>query len=196
MHSPEQRTAPSEEDSAALLLLTGVPGVGKTTAALAARDLLPDTRLAGFTTQELRRGGRRVGFRGITLAGADEIIAHVDLPGPHRVGRYGVDVSAIDRLADSLRLRDDVDVTLLDEIGKMECLSAAFVRRVRDLLSAPTCLVATVSLHGSGLIEEVKRRPGSVLWEVTRGNRAELPYRVAGWILEHTTPTGRTGGSA
>jgi len=46
-----------------ILLLTGAPGVGKTTLVRRAAEGLSGLRVAGFTTEEIRDGGRRRGFR-------------------------------------------------------------------------------------------------------------------------------------
>lgn len=165
-----------------MLLLTGLPGVGKTTVVRAVPVLLPGVRLSGFTTEEIREGGRRLGFRGKTLDGREVVIAHVSFKGGPRVGRYGVDVAAIDELACSLNPQLEVDACLVDEIGKMECLSDAFVAAVRRLLAEPVRLVATVAARGSDLIAEVKAHPGAVLWQVTRANRSSLPTEVAAWL--------------
>ena len=45
------------------LLLTGVPGVGKTTVIRKVADALAARRVRGFLTREMRSRGRRVGFR-------------------------------------------------------------------------------------------------------------------------------------
>jgi len=167
---------------ARVLLLTGLPGVGKTTVMRAVPALLPGSRLSGFTTEEIREAGRRLGFRGTTLDGHETIIAHVSFPGPARVGKYGVDVRAIDELALALDPQLGADVYLADEIGRMECLSTAFVAAVRKLLAEPVRLVATVAARGGGLIAEVKAHPGAVLWQVTHANRSSLPREVAAWV--------------
>jgi nucleoside-triphosphatase len=167
---------------ARVLLLTGLPGVGKTTVMRAVPGLLPGSRLSGFTTEEIREAGRRLGFRGTTLDGHETVIARVSFPGPARVGRYGVDVRAIDELARALHPQRGADVYLVDEVGKMECLSTAFVDAVRALLAARVRLVATVAIRGGGLIAEVKGHPGAVLWQVTHANRSVLPADVAAWV--------------
>jgi nucleoside-triphosphatase len=169
---------------ARVLLLTGLPGVGKTTVVRAVPALLPGWRLAGFTTEEIREGGRRLGFRGATLDGHDTVIAHVSFPGPARVGRYGVDVRALDELARSLDPVRGADAYLVDEVGKMECLSPAFVAAVRGLLAAPVRLVATIAIRGGGVIAEVKAQPGVALWHVTHANRSSLAAEVAAWLEE------------
>ena len=46
-----------------VLLLTGVPGIGKTTVIRRAADRLKGRRLGGFYTEEIREQGDRRGFR-------------------------------------------------------------------------------------------------------------------------------------
>ncbi|HVN31531.1 MAG TPA: nucleoside-triphosphatase [Thermoanaerobaculaceae bacterium] len=167
---------------ARVLLLTGLPGVGKTTVVRAVPALLPGTRFSGFTTEEIREAGRRLGFRGTSLDGHETVIAHVAFPGPARVGRYGVNIGAIDQLTRALYPGLEVDAYLVDEVGKMECLSKAFVAAMRELLISPVRLVATVAARGGGLIAEVKAHPGGVIREVTRLNRSSLPAEVAAWF--------------
>ncbi len=165
------------------LLLTGVPGVGKTTVIRRVVESLGDRPMRGFLTDEVRHGGRRTGFEITTIDGQSTILASVDLPSPHRVGRYGVDVAAVDRIvASTLHPINPDDLVVIDEIGKMECLSEAFVTAVRRLLESPQSLLATVALHGGGLITEVKQHPASELWQITVANRNDIPARVVQWF--------------
>jgi nucleoside-triphosphatase len=78
------------------LLLTGSPGCGKTTVIRKLAAQLASERPGGFYTEEIRAGGVRRGFRLVTFGGAEAVLAHVDLPKTHRVGKYGVDVAALD----------------------------------------------------------------------------------------------------
>lgn len=168
-----------------MLLLTGAPGSGKTTVMRRVAAALATTRpLRGFYTEEIREGGRRQGFRLVSFEGKARVIAHADLPKRDRVGKYGVDVAGVDNAAALLAPDPAAHVFLVDEIGKMECLSARFVAAVRRLLAGRTPIVATVGLHGGGFIAEVKRLPACVLWDVTPGNRDELPARVVAWLTE------------
>jgi nucleoside-triphosphatase len=165
------------------LLLTGAPGVGKTTLVRRVVAALGERPLGGFTTEEVRERGRRVGFLVQPHRGPARLMAHVDLRARERVGRYGVDVAAIDAAAEeALALRPGVAVYLVDEIGKMEGLSPRFVAAMRALLDSHRRVVATLARRGADFAEEVKRRPDVELWEVTAGNRGALVERVLAWI--------------
>ncbi len=168
-----------------MLLLTGVPGVGKTTVIRHLAAQLAGRRVGGFYTEEIREGGQRRGFRLRTFDGEARIIAHVDFPKRPRVGKYGVDVSALDGVVGSALAPDaTVAVYLVDEIGKMECLSPRFVAALRALLASGQPVVASVALKGGGPIEEVKRRTDVLLWEATRENRDRLPGQVVAWLRD------------
>jgi nucleoside-triphosphatase len=160
--------------------MTGRPGVGKTTVIQNVARELADLRPRGFWTEEIRRGGERQGFRLRTFDGAERVIASTRFSGAPRVGKYGVDVAAIDAVvADALAIDEGVDVWLVDEIGRMECLSAVFVTAMRALLGSGKLVVASVALRGGGLIEEAGRWRGARLWHVGRDNRDALPAEIA-----------------
>ncbi len=114
------------------LLLTGAPGTGKTTII---REAIHATKEkpGGFYTQEIREGGARLGFEIVTLDGSRAVLAHVDIRGPQRVGKYGVDVACLDRVAIPTMRRaiQECSIVVVDEIGKMELLSSSF----RDALT-------------------------------------------------------------
>jgi nucleoside-triphosphatase len=168
-------------DAPVKVLLTGPPGCGKTTAVtkiVAALDR--KRRMRGFYTEELREAGQRVGFRWHRLDGCTGTLAHIHTKSPHHVGKYGVDLESFEREAVAVLDPDasDVDLFVIDEIGKMECFSGRFVDTIRRLLQSDKALLATVAQKGSGLIREVKRHPGVTLLHVTRANRNEVTQQV------------------
>lgn len=174
----------SRLDTPHVLLITGMPGVGKTTVVRRVADRLEPKGLRGFYTEEIREAGERRGFRLVSFDGTKRLIAHADFSKGFRVGKYGVDVQALDDAAALLQPDPAARVYLVDEIGKMECFSENFVAAMRVLLSGRTPLVATIGAHGSGFIAEVKKKPDCDLWQVTRHNRDELPARILEWLAE------------
>lgn len=184
--------APPDANRRRVLLVTGAPGVGKTTALRRVAARLEDLRVEGFFTEEVRDGsGDRVGFRARSFDADDpsaeaggRVIASVDFDGTPRVGKYGVDVPAVDEVSERHLDPGDGDVVIVDEIGKMECHSDRFVARMRELLEGETPTVAAVSRSGDGLIREVKESDRTETWEITRENRDRMPGRVAAWVRE------------
>jgi nucleoside-triphosphatase len=172
----------SPPSGARLLLLTGKPGVGKTTVVRKVAASLAGRRIGGFFTREIRAGRERRGFQLVTFDGREWLIAHADIRGPHRLGKYGVDVAAVEAAATSALATGRGELYLVDEIGRMECLSPTFVAAVWKLLDSPATVVATVALRGDGVIAEIKQRPDTEIWTVTRENRDDMPARVLAWL--------------
>ena len=161
------------------ILLTGKPRAGKTTLVERAVERLrreaPGLRLAGFTTTELRdASGERSGFAIVTLASERATLARVGLESKVRVGRYGVDLEAFERLALPELARRDADVMVVDEIGKMECASGRFRRAVEDALDAPVAVLATLGISGVLFFQALRERPDVEVITVTPRNRDAL----------------------
>jgi nucleoside-triphosphatase len=103
------------------LLLTGIPGCGKTTVLERVVKRLGKLRLTGFLTLELREYGQRVGFEAVGMGGRRAILAHARFSSPASVGRYGVDPDRLVPLVEEELVQPpgSVDAFLIDEIGKM-----------------------------------------------------------------------------
>jgi nucleoside-triphosphatase len=162
------------------ILLTGLPGCGKTTSVIRIVGKLDARAVAGFFTEEIREQGVRKGFRWASLDGSSGVLAHVDIRGPKRVGKYGVDVAGFERaIVPILNIRrNSVQLFVIDEIGKMECLSDKFVTAMRRLFSSDRSVLATVARKGSGLISEVKTYPGTRLFNLTQKTRDTITEEV------------------
>jgi len=161
------------------LLITGLPGVGKTTLI---RNLCGDLKHlnpVGFYTSEIREAGVRTGFELITLDNRRGLLSHVDISSRHRVGKYGVDIAGFEAFLDGLDfLNPSHKMAVIDEIGKMECMSGRFTALVRQLLDSDRPVLATIALKGGGFIAEVKERPDVKLFELTTANRNNLGSEI------------------
>jgi nucleoside-triphosphatase len=163
------------------VLLTGPPGCGKTTVIRQVVDRLGELRLAGFYTQEIRQQGQRVGFEAIGLDGQATRLAHADFRSSHHVGRYGVDVGGFEAILreELVRPADSVDIFVIDEIGKMECLSRVFAEIVTRVLDSPVPVLATIAAKGGGGIAAVRCRPDVEVITVSTSNRDRLAEELA-----------------
>ena len=156
----------------AKIVLTGLPGCGKTTAIMKVIAGLDCASTAGFYTEEILENNTRKGFRWKLLDSAGGTLAHVDFKGRFKVGRYGVDVAGFEKSVVPIMNpgQTGAELFVIDEIGKMECLSRRFVEAVRRLFASDKSVLATVARKGTGLISEVKNHPGTQLFNLTREN--------------------------
>lgn len=170
--SRQQGRAKTMRGKAGKILITGSPGCGKTTAIKEIVQNLRGLKIRGFYTEEIRENRRRVGFRWSFFDGNSGILAHVQSKAPAKVGKYGVNVEDFEEaVVPVLNCEQrDVDLFVIDEIGKMECFSERFVSAVRDLLRSEKPVLATVARKGTGFISEAKNRPEVDLFSLSRDN--------------------------
>jgi len=174
------------------LLLTGHPGIGKTTII---RNIVAQlgNKAGGFYTEEIVGPGGRKGFRLITLDGKEKsqivTIAHVDLHDPKapQVGRYGVDVAALERVgvAALRRAMQEKKLVVVDEIGTMELYSRAFCDTVMLALLGPTPVLGTIMRHPHPESDVFKTLAQVTIWEVNRTTRDDLTGKVMAWLNKH-----------
>ncbi len=178
-----------------VLLLTGRPGVGKTTLVRRLAEAFPG-RVGGFYTEEVREGSRRVGFVLATLQGERALFAHAAWGhAAYRVGRYGVDLEVLERVGvtavqDAVRAGQAV---LVDEVGKMELHSRAFREAVEFAAVHAVCLVATILAGRHPWADAFRARPGVVELVVTPANREEVLKVALRWLGGHLAPAQSRG---
>lgn len=156
-------------------LITGKPGVGKTTLVQRIIERMQSVNMAGFYTTEIRCAGSRLGFVLQGLNGQRRTLAHVEIESRQRVGRYGVDTNGFEKFLEALDLLNPhVELIVIDEIGKMELFSKRFQKIVCNALSSEKQVLATIALKGNEFIQEIKQRPNINLLKVTHDNRNRL----------------------
>ena len=103
------------------------------------------SKIAGFSTPEIRRNGIRSGFRMIDLASGEEtILASMSGSGP-TVGKYHVNVPGVDEIIQKIEASlDTAEFVFIDEIGKMELLSKTFEAFIDHVFSLDKPVVAVV----------------------------------------------------
>jgi nucleoside-triphosphatase len=128
--------------------------------------------------------GRRLGFKVCDLAGPEAWLAHQDLDTGIRVGRFGVDIVAFEKvglvaLERAARLvRDKEGVAIIDEIAHMELASARFAQSIEAIFAHPAAVVATVHVKTHPVTDALKRRKEIELITVAEVNRDDLPRRL------------------
>jgi len=155
-------------------LLTGPPRCGKSTVIekLVKQISRPVT---GFFTREIREKGKRVGFSIITLDGKEGVLASKDSGIPLRVGKYWVNIKDLDQIAiPSMIPARPGEMVIIDEIGKMECLSPLFRETLIRMLDSENPVIATIALKGGPFIQKIKEREDVFLVTVTEKNRDSL----------------------
>jgi nucleoside-triphosphatase len=172
------------------VLLTGRPGVGKTTLVLRVVELV-GRPVCGFVTEEWREARVRMGFRLRTFSGKEAILARrgaqaraVRAAGARsraRVSAYGVDLKALETVgvAELRRGLTEEVLVVIDEVGKMELFSPAFRETVEALLASPRDILATVTSSTLPFALRLKAREDVTLHEVTRENRDRLAAELS-----------------
>ena len=169
------------------VILTGPPGIGKTSVVRNVVRMLGD-RAVGFWTEEVRdrKSGRRTGFRVMTTWGTSALFASKTFTSKKLVGSYGVNVEVFEKVAveplwrELGRIRNRVVV--IDEIGKMELFSKRFRELVMAVARDPALsMLATVPIRDvHPVAREIRRLKGAVLIKVSKENRDSLPSDILG----------------
>ncbi|GMH42808.1 hypothetical protein BSKO_10727 [Bryopsis sp. KO-2023] len=162
------------------LMLTGMPGVGKSTLVkVVLQQLRKDHDISsvatGFYTEEVRGEHGRIGFDVVTLAGGRAPLARLrnaSTVGP-TVGRYAVDLASFEHIAlPELIPGGQTKMIVIDEIGKMELFSQHFITAVSSALDSGLLVFGVIPVKANNLlVPMIKNRPDVKLITLTKENR-------------------------
>jgi nucleoside-triphosphatase len=157
------------------VLLTGYPGCGKTTLIKRVVNEIASPA-GGFYTEEIRQYGRRVGFKIVTLDGEEAVLAHIDFDTKQRVGKYGLDLHALESIGTeaictAVQARQ---LLVIDEIGPMEIRSRIFCDVVNEALNSAEPILGTITARSFPFTNAIKKRSDVTLIEVRSNNREQL----------------------
>ena len=175
-----------------VLLLTGAPGVGKTTVLLKTVDALKARGVSagGMISREVRDGGVRAGFEVIDLTGGRKgWLAHVNQKSGPRVGKYHVNLEDLEKVGAEAIVEavQNCAVVAIDEIGPMELHSPKFKQAVAQALGSRRVVLAVVHAKANDpLITEAKHRSDAEIFTVTLSSRDSLAEVLAEKVLRLT----------
>jgi nucleoside-triphosphatase len=175
---------PPKLDIKPIILLTGKPGVGKSTVVKRIIDNISE-KVGGFYTREVRENSIRLGFEIVTLSGEVARLA-VKSPKPMfsneaTFGHYKVNLDALITIGiPALQNAASMgQIVIIDEIGPMELLSEEFRETVDEILNNNTLLVVgTIVERSYEFSDAVKANPRVILKYVTTENRKKLPSEI------------------
>ncbi|MEM3880568.1 MAG: NTPase [Candidatus Bathyarchaeia archaeon] len=172
-----------------VILLTGNPGVGKTTVLTKTVNILRGRGLCvgGMISREIRENGARVGFEILDLTSSRcGWLAHINQKSGPQVGKYRVNLSDLDSIgaAAIAEASEKCAVIAIDEIGPMELFSEKFKKAVQKALESQKPVVATIHWKAADkLISVAKGRKDAEILTVTQENRDKLPEVIAQKML-------------
>ncbi|XP_076906811.1 uncharacterized protein LOC143563061 [Bidens hawaiensis] len=99
------------------------------------------------------------------------------------VGRYRVDVASFESLAlPELQVKEDTDLFVIDEVGKMELFSSLFFPAVLRVLESSKPFLATIPIPKAGrdipAVARLKNHPGATVFSLTKSNRDAMKDEI------------------
>ena len=176
--------------------ITGMPSVGKTQTLIKIIEKIEKSgyKVEGMITEPIIEKKKRVGFYVEDWqTGEKEVFAHIDIDSKDRVGKYGVELKALENIGvtaiEKAIAGEDIDIIIIDEIGKMEMLSERFCEVVIDALDSDKPIMVTLHKKSrTPLLQDIRRRDDIRILEVTAVNRNLLPYKIEKIMAEKLPP--------
>ena len=145
--------------------------------------------LAAVLTKEKEK---RVGFNVKTILSKKiDILAHVDINSTYRIGKYGVNKDAFEKIMlDELDLCENnkVDLIIIDEIGKMEMISDIFCKKIFEILNTSIPVLGVVKKSKEKFLNKIYNLQNINIIEVNVNNREKVYKDVLAWLQNIINP--------
>src|SRR4029077_4423549 len=168
------------------LFIAGTPGVGKTML-LREVTLAKREHIGGFYTEHILAGRIRKGFVMRTFDGQERMLAAKGLKSPHKLGKYGVDLNALENVGvPALKLAlMSKSVIVIDEVGSMHMMSERFRTVLLECLTSTKPVLATIRTAAQPFSDQVKKFSDTQTIVLTKANYNQVKQQVRKWLDAH-----------
>ncbi|MQL56582.1 NTPase [Acidianus ambivalens] len=159
------------------IFITGRPGVGKTTLLMYVVEEVKKRgyKVVGFYCPEVREGGKRIGFKIVSISsGKEKWLAKVG-EGKIKVGKYAVQSEAGEIIDEVKSALPSANLIAIDEIGPMEMSIPSLKDFINYAFSLNKPLIAVV--HRSMKIN-------GKIYVLTEENREGLRSKILNEVLQ------------
>lgn len=169
------------------ILLTGPPGVGKTTIFEQIKESLTikGYSIGGIYCPEIKEKGKRTGFSIFDLASGNRgvlaiIHIHESIQGL-KVGKYNVNLNDIEKIGIPAinNAVEESDYIFIDEIAPMELKSNDFPKAVWNAMNSQKTVIAVIHQRSRHpFILKVKNREDVMIFNLTLQNRDSITKKI------------------
>jgi len=159
------------------VLITGPPRCGKSTLISKSLDYFSEMNytIHGFLTPEVREEGKRIGFdiKDIYSKEHGKLARIGNYNTKHKLGKYSVFVGDLEEMISKLEIIEfkEIDLLVIDEIGKMELCSKKFQNFIRNIFSSDVAILATIGLKLKHPIKDfILNLPNISIFSLNRQN--------------------------
>ena len=174
------------------ILIRGKPRSGKSTLIQKLVELLKQRgkTIGGIITPEIREAGRRVGFEIIDVMVNDRgILSHINQREGPRISRYRVNLKDLNNIGVGgikKALEKNVDLIIIDEIGKMELFSKDFQEIIWEALNQQKVL-GTIGQISHPFVTKIYERDDLQVITLSIQNRDQIFEQLSSsidfWIV-------------